>query len=868
VVLTPNKRMKGLIQNTVESLEPLSQAASPTLPLSNILPFALWIETLWQSYQALMPDDHYKLLSTTAEELIWEKIIAESESAVFLLKIAPTARLASDAWHLQVMWNIKVPIQQVSDWQHTEDSAAFLKWSEHYEQYCKEKKWVDRSTVIQHLITAFTNQCLPPPECCLLFGFQEITPLYQQLLTTLRLAGTLIQQVEVENHANECCTIAVKNPLEELTAAIQWAHYEKNFNKSAILGIVVPNLAAHRNHITRLMEVFFPQGGYNIAAPVALMHYPIISSALNALSLYMYLIDLKNLSSILLSPYFYLAEKEKEVRALLDWKLREQGILQSTLAHRIQTIEYFLEKLNLQSPFIACLKAVQLIVKDLPYKKDCKYWVQVITEILGVLGWPGERSLNSEEYQLQSQWAYLLEHYISLQAVLSEHSFANAVSCITRLAYQLTFLAQTKDATIQVLGLLEATGSPFDKLWVTGLHQDTWPEAPKPNPFIPTSLQREHGTPRGSAVRELMVAKRLTQLLKGSAKSVFFSHPLQIEDRRAAKSPLFKSLPELQWHELPAAKNAASHLPVAKIAPSFLETYIDNEGPPLKMSESVSGGTHIIKLQAACAFKAFAEIRLQAKSLKSPVLGLRPEQKGEIVHQIMQDFWQDLSGQSELNQLTTSQVQARVEDTIQTVLEQWQIKYPFILYPQYLELEKLRLIKIIMQWVALEKSRPSFMVRAHEHQEIVALSSLKLKIRIDRIDEVSEGYLILDYKTGYCTVKDWFGERIKEPQLPLYAISQNIPPTGVLFGMLHSDGVKMQGITATHQSLAGVKSIEHIKSVPPLSWDTQLGIWKAQLTQLSAEFVAGFAAINPRDGKDTCRFCKLSLLCRIKSTAK
>src|ERR1700747_974209 len=56
----------------------------------------------------------------------------------------------------------------------------------------------------------------------------------------------------------------------------------------------------------------------------------------------------------------------------------------------------------------------------------------------------------------------------------------------------------------------------------------------------------------------------------------------------------------------------------------------------------------------------------------------------------------------------------------------------------------------------------------------VSVGGLKLRLRADRIDLLENGQrLLLDYKSGEVSVKDWEGERPDEPQRPLYAIFGN-----------------------------------------------------------------------------------------------
>ena len=76
------------------------------------------------------------------------------------------------------------------------------------------------------------------------------------------------------------------------------------------------------------------------------------------------------------------------------------------------------------------------------------------------------------------------------------------------------------------------------------------------------------------------------------------------------------------------------------------------------------------------------------------------------------------------------------------------------------------------EWLALEKKRPPFQVIEQETERSLELSGLRLRLKIDRIDQLEDGgQLLIDYKTGMTSIQDWLTERLRQPQLPLYALN-------------------------------------------------------------------------------------------------
>ena len=76
-----------------------------------------------------------------------------------------------------------------------------------------------------------------------------------------------------------------------------------------------------------------------------------------------------------------------------------------------------------------------------------------------------------------------------------------------------------------------------------------------------------------------------------------------------------------------------------------------------------------------------------------------------------------------------------------------------------------------MDWLRVEKLRPDFtVVKTEATLEQMHLGGVELRCRIDRIDQVELGLVLLDYKTGKVDSKACDGERPDEPQLPAYAV--------------------------------------------------------------------------------------------------
>jgi hypothetical protein len=77
------------------------------------------------------------------------------------------------------------------------------------------------------------------------------------------------------------------------------------------------------------------------------------------------------------------------------------------------------------------------------------------------LEWPGERALNSAEYQALAAWQEMLGQVPALEAVHPSLTYPRALAWVRRLASTTLFQPQTREVPIQVLGMLEAGGITF-----------------------------------------------------------------------------------------------------------------------------------------------------------------------------------------------------------------------------------------------------------------------------------------------------------------------------------------------------------------------------------------------------------------------
>jgi probable DNA repair protein len=499
-------------------------------------------------------------------------------------------------------------------------------------------------------------------------------------------------------------------------------------------------------------------------------------------------------------------------------------------------------------------------------KRTPSQWATQFTEILNLWGWPGERTLDSSEYQLYERFQALTNEFCQLDIILTRIDRQTAIEQFQQLAQATLFQPQSKHpAPIQILGVLESAGLHFDQMWIMGLHNQAWPTTPKPNAFIPIALQRHLQLPHASNERELNFCRTLTQRLLQSAPQVVCSYPQQIADRQLQVSALIKHLPTVTLAELGLCE--APRFPKKIQQTSRLETLTDDYATPVADNEKITGGTHIFKLQAACPFRAFAEIRLDAKRIEEIQLGLNHRQRGNLLHQALEILWKTINNHITLLSYSDETLNNLVNHAIDNTFTLFIQKYPLTFKQQFTQLEKQRLFHLLKQWLELEKQRPPFTVIAIEQSGEYQLANIPLKLRVDRIDQLEDGsYLLIDYKTSqHISYKYWLGERLDEPQLPIYCVTSTLPIKGITFAQLRSSQMQFIGLSENDSETKGIVSVNNIKEEStPKDWNSLLTHWRNDLEKLAQQFRQGYAKVDPKYQEQTCVYCDLSSLCRVK----
>ena len=270
--------------------------------------------------------------------------------------------------------------------------------------------------------------------------------------------------------------------------------------------------------------------------------------------------------------------------------------------------------------------------------------------------------------------------------------------------------------------------------------------------------------------------------------------------------------------------------------------------------------------QSACPFRAFALQRLGARGLERGRPGLDARERGKLLHRAVAQLWGDLESQARLLAMSDDDLGAVIGLAVGAAVQWLQRSRPDVLSEAFAAIERKRLGVLLTRLLELEKRRAAFRVVHREEPRELDVAGLKVAARIDRIDVLDDGSrVIMDYKTGSASPNEWIGERPDDPQLPLYSVTDPGPVAAVSFAVLCAEEVAFKGLAREAALLPNVVTLDRTKSTQHIpSWESLFDTWRSELDRLAGAFLAGHAAVAPKDYPRTCDYCELGALCRVR----
>ncbi len=854
------------------------QQTSPQWHTPHILTLQQWLADFTQ--RALLAGevsaDFFPLntLNNFTEKMLWQQAIesalAKHEFAE-LFDVASLAQSAIEANALLIEWQISD--DALNDYFISAETRQFLRWRNQFLGLCQQHQTIEPARLLQLQITALQASKQALPSHIEFIGFDRIKPIEQSLINALQAKGVQVSIKQLAAQNNVISQIGLDDINAECRAAVAWAQEKLTQNPNASLAILTPILGNIRRQLADLLDdSFHPQTVhasqyeaprcYDFALGAALSEHAMIRSALNLL---WFTTSRKAATqaavSALLLDIFWSDLYEYDNRNLLDARVRKNLTRSFSLHQLLQLVEKFHAD-NQVSHLLTHLQLIQNVQKNWSKKLLPSAWALLFDDLLQNLNWAQTRSLSSHEYQAKQSWLEELAKLGALDGLTGNISAADAVQKLQQLCAAKMFQPESiGDTRIQILGMFEHTAMRLDAIWVLGMNDQHWPPPAKPNPLLPSALQRQLQTPSANADAQAAFAQTVHTRVCNSAAEVTFSWSHKERDRELRVSPLMANIPVANVNNL--AKTLAESL-AQPIAMQMLE---DNIAPALQPDEKIRGGSKLFEAQAICPAWTFYQYRLGAKKLEEPSEGLDNIARGNLVHAVLQHFWDVCKNSNTLKALSSTALEAMIDAAIAKAIAQ---ELNENLPAQIIQIERRRLQQLMQTWLALEMQRDDFRIFACEAQHTLMIEGLEIVCRIDRIDAVNDGDLvIIDYKTGSSLppLKSWSETRISEPQLPLYAALalQGERVVAACFAKVNIEDCKFSGVAedailpsvTAFSSLKSNSAFKQFEHMPAL-----IAHWQDSLTKIAIEIKTGVAGVIFADENDL-MYCDVKPLLRL-----
>ena len=823
-----------LSRNLHEEFAREQQARGKTAwPTPDILPWSAFLVRLWEDWLFAHASANTPLLLDRTQELaVWEMAI-RGFAGDTLLDIRRTAQAAMETWALARGHRLALGDGR---FHATAETEAFLSWARELERKCAEERWLDRASLPDFLGRRIRAGEVEIPPRLILAGFEDLTP---QQRETLSASGGTWELEPLDESESASGYLAFADPEAELRAAAGWARDLLSRGVPGGIGVVVPDLQSQRSRVERIFQQTLDPQPFSCKRPLfhislgrPLARAPVVHAALRLIEwAERGRMRLSVAGTLMRSPWIAGSQAEFSGRADTDSKLKRDRLWEI-------------------APDDALLRTdnCPLLVHALKILKRTKWegrrpasdWSRAFSRLLREAGWPGDRTLDSVEFQTLKAWTDLLSRFSGLDAVRGPLSAEEALEELRTMANDTNFQREDEGAPIQVMGLLEATGLRFGHLWIATLNHERFPQAASPNPFLPLSLQRERSLPHSSAEREFEYAGKTLRRLLGAARETVASYAQTEGDRQLKPTSILRNA---NWENAPAA-------PLTRV-PAPIELVSDETGP-LAEPGPRKGGARLLRSMSQCPFRAFAEYRLGAREIDEPEPGIGFLEKGSTVHKALELVWTELGGHADLVALTAEARQDLIHRATEQALHELE-------WNPFHAVERRRLERLLEDWLKFEAARDPFRVVSREEKIVADVAGLLIALRTDRVDALADGrHLLIDYKTGKVEKKAWQGDRPTEPQLPLYCAKHEQPLAGAALAQVRTGELEML--------YAGDFEKPHdwkAMNVDERNFAAQVARWKEVIEKLAADFREGVARVDPKSPK-VCEQCGVMALCRIR----
>jgi probable DNA repair protein len=816
-IIVANNRQVLAIKRSIYEL-------NGSIKMPQIFSYRSWLEHFWKKNN---PQRTIRLLSLLELRYILKEITEKNSinnSEVIIDELIKCYSLCKTYF---------IDISTLPDF-YTNPSSLLIKWISEFEKFKTENNCIDTTDLFSSVYKSLESNIKIGNYYA--YGFKQRTPEQNKLFEILECQS--LNSRSLENNIQALSFIDQETELESIA---KWAKEVSLKNPNSQIGVVIPNLSQLQHLVKSTFDQKFDASllethhkPYNISLGMSLCQYPLIQHLLSIVKISSQIIkgniELEMLMKTVTSPYIKGALNESNSRALLVNRILGLGCEEATT----QKVLKLMKDCPVLIQIVNALRSLK-INKKIALEDS----LDSINLLLLTWGFTSDRSLSSSEYQLFEKYQNESLILNRLSNFYKKVSLFDAIKILNTHLNSVIFQPKSGTANIHILGALEAEGLYFDHAWVSSMTSNFIPGKIKMPLFIPQKTSIEYKLPNSNFLLVTEDAKVTLKALNNLSPETTYSYAKLMQNREELPSPYieFKDYLEISF-----IKNSSREL-----------IYIDDYKAPKIQELTIKKGVKTLQNQMSCAFRGFAG-RLNIDDFEAPHIGLSRLQQGNLIHKILETFFNEIKSGASLLKLTELELDNLIEKHTESATQNLP-KSNFKLN------EKIRLVKIIRQHIDLEKQRSDFEVIKTESTSEVNINGLKFSTRIDRMDRLANGdSLIIDYKTGKdVKVSQMTGDPIDQAQLPIYAVTNSVD--GVAFATINSNDCQFKAITKNKSELPLTK--QAINRMP--EWDKQITEWTSILNSASKQFQNGIASVLPV--KNACDYCDYDLLCRVKKSS-
>lgn len=717
----------------------------------------------------------------------------------------------------------------------------------------------------------------PFPGKVFLVGFEFPAPIESDLLRVLKKRAGAVSFYTRALREPVLSAFSFPSQEEEaiwLSEQVLFAAQETPLHR---IGLVVPNPSQYAPLFSaNFRELIGPpvveeKGNYNISLGQPLWEQPLVQAGLLPLRFFLEGESRTLLLSLLLSPYYGLGQADRRQTAQADLLWRKKSIdsgLESLLPGLGQQKW---EGSSFLDPPGQTLEALSRIL--IQGRQSGAKWVEALSQTWQLLGFPkitlpGEAGfynhLTKVLRQLKDTLASSLldgSHFFSWLKYLLNQTLVNEPGY--------------EQSGLQILGLIEARGLAFDRLFLAGMSKGSLPQPVRPFPFL---TPEERRLVQGATLKSQYEFAQLSfNVLKTTAPVMTMTRPEEEQGNPLPPSPFWPEISEKKerniWQIPGRAWIRAEWLKQTTQGMKKKSKSVPREDLPLT-SISLPARLSVTAVESAlsCPFKFFAERLLKIVPLEEIVIGISPPERGETLHNILALITRAIRRQE--GALKDQESLSLI--VIQCVREVLKTKSP----DPHWRIEEKRLIGdekglkgLLGAWLQEEMKRWEEGWRWDREETAFSDFSLpswsfSIQGRIDRVDinEKLEQVCCWDYKTGVLPQPKAIMETFLAPQLPLYLLALKTQPN-----------FREKALEAFKAGYVGLKSEGEVVMQEPLkgttAWEVCLSDWERELAELGNKLSGGQFLADPRPIPRTindgaCAYCHYGGMCTYwKSTA-